>query len=371
VLKVITNIIGELLGRRVALCAILSHRFERDPFQLTAELAAQFVQRNAAFLCNVAAYRSGEARQPRARPRRLDVADDPLDLARPRAAQRVRVERQRARQQLVQHDAQRINVAARIHVQRAHFRLFWTDVLRRPDEPARLRVQGRLREPLTHGFGDAEVDHLHNVVLVLEHHEDVRRLEVSMKDRLLMRVLDRSTRLDEQLQALACRELVTIAECGDRLARDVFHHEVRSAGVGGAGVEDFRDVGVIHQRKGLALGFEARNHVASVHAELDKLQRDGAADRVRLLAAPHDAHATFADLLEQAVSTDRHLRPELLDLHNRAVEHALGRVVAAQQLLDFRAERCVVAAGCFEIPSDARTRSRSTSAGRGSAINRS
>ena len=46
----------------------------------------------------------------------------------------------------------------------------------------------------------------------------------------------------------------------------------------GAGVEDLRDVRVVHQRQRLPLGLEARDHLTRVHAQLDELERDAAAD---------------------------------------------------------------------------------------------
>ena len=39
--------------------------------------------------------------------------------------------------------------------------------------------------------------------------------------------------------------------------------------VGGAGVEDLGDVGVVHHGQGLALGLEARDDLLGVHAQLD------------------------------------------------------------------------------------------------------
>ena len=52
-------------------------------------------------------------------------------------------------------------------------------------------------------------------------------------------------------------QIVLIAVVRDGNAAHQFHHEIGPAGVGGAGVEDFGDVGVVHHRQGLPLGFEA------------------------------------------------------------------------------------------------------------------
>ena len=95
-----------------------------------------------------------------------------------------------------------------------------------------------------------------------------------MDDALVVGVLHRLADQDEQLQPLARRQPVLIAELGDRHAADQLHDEIRPARVGGAGVEDLGDVGVVHQGQGLALGAEPRQHLAAVHPGLDELQRD-------------------------------------------------------------------------------------------------
>ena len=76
------------------------------------------------------------------------------------------------------------------------------------------------------------------------------------------------------------------------------------AGVGGAGVEHLGDVRVVHQRQRLPLGLEAGDDLPGVHARLDDLQRDLAADGVLLLGHEDDAEAALADLLQQLVAAD-------------------------------------------------------------------
>ena len=101
-----------------------------------------------------------------------------------------------------------------------------------------------------------------------------------MDDPLLVRVLHRLADRHEQLQPLARRQLIVVAVLGDRHALDQLHDEVRPAGLGGAGVEDPGDVGVVHQGQGLPLGLEPGDDLARVHARLDDLQRHPAADRL-------------------------------------------------------------------------------------------
>ena len=85
---------------------------------------------------------------------------------------------------------------------------------------------------------------------------------------------------------------------------DELHHEVRPARLGRAGVEHAGDVRMVHHRQGLPLGLEAGDHLPGVHARLDDLEGDLAADRLRLLGHEDDAKAAFADLLQQLVGAD-------------------------------------------------------------------
>ena len=61
---------------------------------------------------------------------------------------------------------------------------------------------------------------------------------------------------------------------------------------------------VIHQRERLPLRLEAGDHLASVHAELDDLERDVAIYGFALHGAPHDAAATLTDFLGQRVAAN-------------------------------------------------------------------
>src|SRR5438270_463431 len=60
---------------------------------------------------------------------------------------------------------------------------------------------------------------------------------------------------------------------------------------------------------GLPLGFEAGDDLVAVHARLDDLQGDAAADRGGLLGDEDQAHAALADLLQQLVRAEHAPRP--------------------------------------------------------------
>ena len=66
---------------------------------------------------------------------------------------------------------------------------------------------------------------------------------------------------------------------------------------------------MVHQRQRLPLGLEAGDHLPRVHARLDDLERDRPLDRLGLLGHEHDAHAPFADLLQQLVRADDRAGP--------------------------------------------------------------
>jgi hypothetical protein len=129
-----------------------------------------------------------------------------------------------------------------------------------------------------HRLRDAEVDDLGHRLAIVKRDQHVRGLDVAVQDALLVRVLHGLAHLDEELQSLARREVALVAVLRDRDAAHELHHEVRPAGLGRAAVEHLGDVGVVHQRQRLAFGFEPRDDLARVHAELDDLERDLAHD---------------------------------------------------------------------------------------------
>ena len=98
--------------------------------------------------------------------------------------------------------------------------------------------------------------------------------------------------------------LVLVAELGDRNAAHQFHHEVGPARVGRARVEHLGDVRMIHHRQRLPLGLEAGDDLLGVHAQLDDLERDLAADGFLLFRQPDHAEAAFAEFLQQLVAAD-------------------------------------------------------------------
>ena len=94
--------------------------------------------------------------------------------------------------------------------------------------------------------------------------------------------------------------------------------------------------------QGLALGLEPGDDLAAVHARLDDLERDLAADGLLLLGHVDDAHAPLADLLEQLVGADPRARsfgePVVPERDRRRgerlLQEAAGLLVRPEQALD-------------------------------------
>ena len=245
-----------------------------------------------------------EAADAAAGPRRLVFPQRPLDLGEARRAKRLGVEGPLAREQLVEEHPERVDVRAGVDVEVRHLRLLGAHVLRRANELTEFGEDAALGEPLRRGLGDAEIDDLRRVLLVLGRHQHVRRLDVPMDDPLLMRMLYARADIDEQRQPFPDAEPLLVAVLGDWDPLHILHREVGTALRRGPRIEHARDVRVVHQRQRLAFRLEARNDFPRVHPGLDHLERHLTADRLLLLRQPHLAHPALTDQAQQAIGSD-------------------------------------------------------------------
>ena len=106
------------------------------------------------------------------------------------------------REQFVEHDAQRIDVAPRVDVQAALTSLFGTHVERRPDHLIETRVERLVGPLLAHRFGDAKVDDLGHRRAVMHFDQQITRLQIAVDHAFLMRMLHGLADRDEQFQPL-------------------------------------------------------------------------------------------------------------------------------------------------------------------------
>ena len=137
------------------------------------------------------------------------------------------IERCAASEQFVKQNTERINIAARIHVQTAHLSLFRTHVGRCADELLKRGEKCLIGQPPLRGLGDPKIDHLGHRHTIVQSDQNVGGLDVAMDDPFLMRVLDGVANLYEQTQALPGIEFVLVAIIGDFDSANQFHHKER------------------------------------------------------------------------------------------------------------------------------------------------
>ena len=228
-----------------------------------------------------------------ARPDRLGFADDADDVGGRAAGQAIR---QPAGEQLVEQDAERVDVRRRGHRLAADLlraRVFRRHQLqprrgRRERLPAELRVQQ---------LGDAEVEELGRAV---GHHQHVGRLDVAVDDQVLVRVLDGGADLPKEPQPGRSVEPVRVAVVDDRLPLDVLHREVRPAVRRAAAIEEAGDERMLEAGQDLPLVTEPPHDAVGVHPALEHLDRDALLERVVVADAEVDgAHAAVADLANE------------------------------------------------------------------------
>src|SRR6266516_5546266 len=82
---------------------------------------------------------------------------------------------------------------------------------------------------------------------------------------------------------------------------DEFHDEVRTTRFRRPGIKHLGDVGVVHQRQCLPLGFKPGNHAIRVHPRLDDFQSDPPPDWLLLFRHVNHAASALTNLLEQLV----------------------------------------------------------------------
>ena len=230
--------------------------------------------------------RLGHGGSERAQRRRL--VGDVLHRDRDR---RVALERHAAREHLVEHHAERVDVGLRPDAATA--RLLGREVLRGADDRADL---GHLRVA---GVGDAEVGDLDAAVVADEH---VVRLDVAVDDAVLVGVAQAGEHLHrDRDRALGRERALLLDDLLERAPLEVLHRDVRAA-VGLAAVVDGDDVRVVEARGGLRLAPEALDELAVLGVALGHdLERDLAAE-ARVLGQVDRRHAADAQAPEHAVA---------------------------------------------------------------------
>ena len=196
-----------------------------------------------------------------------------------------------AREQLVEHDAEGVDVGSLVDL--LALRLLGGDVVARPEDGARLRHALNVD-----GTRDAEVRDLGLALLGEEH---VLRLDVSVHEPALVREVQRAGDLQPVAERLVDRQRAVREEALEVLALDVLEDDVLAA-VFLAAVDDRDDVGMGQLRDRARLAPEALD-VVLVGAVLlvQDLDGDGALEQP-VVRTEDVGHASRAHELVQLVT---------------------------------------------------------------------
>ncbi len=222
----------------------------------------------------------------------------------------------RPRRQLVEDDADRVEIAAVIELGAAG--LLGRHVLGRAADEAGAGERGALVVGAVDDLGDAEVEHLDEVGLVapLLHH-DVLGLEIAVDDAGAVRVGERREHLGDDAHHAGLGQRPLAGEHGVQvLALHVLHGDVHGAVFGLAEVEHADGVGVVQAAGGLGLALEAGDGALvaeeglAQHLEHDRLVEvdlDGLVDLAHAALAEHLLDAVLVgDGLADVVVTGAH-----------------------------------------------------------------
>ena len=225
------------------------------------------------------------------------------------------------RQELVEHDAERIDVGRR--AQRLAGDLLRRRVLGCVRTPGQVGQPRLTVVPGVEQLGDAEVQ---QPDLAVVRDEDIGRLEVAVDDQPAVRVRDGLHDLEEQAHASTHVQPFLLAVRADGPAGDVFQRQIGPAFRRHARIVEPRDVRVFERGQDVALTSHARDEVGPPGA-IRQLQGDLALQQaVGALGQPDGAHAACADGPEQPVGADD--RAGGLDVRHRVEQLSVGVVGA-------------------------------------------
>ncbi len=298
------DIDGEVAGGVVAAGAVLFERFHHDPIQVASDLVNELRGHGATLPGNRRKVRRLHGAQFCGGALRLLFADGPTHRIEAGFGQLGGVKWRLAGEQLVQEHAQGINIAPRVHIQAAHLGLFGAHVSGCANKLLQLSEDGFVGQPLVDGLGDAKINDFRHRHAVMKGDQNVRRFDIAVDDAFLVGMLNRAANLREQIEPLRRAQLVLVAVFGDPDPTDQFHDKVRPARLCRAGIQDLRDVGMVHHRKRLALRLEAGDHLFSIHSEFYQLERHAPHYRLLLFGNVNRAVPALAEQLKDLVAAD-------------------------------------------------------------------
>ena len=148
-----------------------------------------------------------------------------------------------------------------------------------------------------------------------------------MQNALAMRVANRATDQRQHAHARLERIAVAMTPFIERNAVHKFHHEVRRAISGCAGVEDVRDMRMLESGKRDLLRLKSTQRVGTKRAHAKNLHRNWPHHRLKLFATPDYSERALADHLVQTNTTDARRRGQM------ALVHASEEKICREMLL--------------------------------------
>ena len=271
---------AEVAHRLVALGGVGSHRAQRDGVEVRVD--GPHLGRKARGC------------------RRRVAADGGGEAGAAAGAQHVRIARQAAGEQFVEHHAQAEDIAAR--VRRRGIGLLGGHVLGRAHERALHGAGARVAERGIGHARDAEIDDARADGTVVVGDEDVGGLQVAVDHAAAVRVLDGIADPHHELDARPHRERARPHEIRHRQTRHVRHREPRPAVGALAGVEHAGDARMIERCDRLLLRHEAGARGWRSQRIAQHLDGHQAAYRLLLPAEEHLTEAALAERMEQHVA---------------------------------------------------------------------
>ena len=181
---------GQTQGCVVTPPSIFVQRFHHDPIELTSQHMTKLCRIRTLTLGRLGQLLRRILAEPSAWAHGFLFAYHATHLIEAGHQQLFTIEGGPTDQQFVEQHAQAVDVAARVNVEPAHFRLLGANISWRADELLEMRIDRLIREDTLHRLGNPKINHLGHRLTIVHRDEDIGWLDVAMNDSLLMSMLD-------------------------------------------------------------------------------------------------------------------------------------------------------------------------------------
>ena len=186
----VCDVLCKGVGGFVTARAVFLDGLHHDPVEIWLHEASEFLRLDLPGLGKRGAFISYRCAQAGRRLRRLHLTDDSTHFIVTRGRKGLGIEGRLSREQLVEQDAQGVDVTARVDIQTAQSCLFWAHIHWRADKLLKTREERLVSELALRGFSDAKVDDLGYWLVTVQGDQDIGWLDVAMDNAFLVRVID-------------------------------------------------------------------------------------------------------------------------------------------------------------------------------------